>query len=121
MAEIAGAITKALNSRYFARTAGALHARVLDKLKAFVNQAEKSYAQNATTVLIYLDAENPSTRSRVLQTSVTLPPVRAELESAIGVPVDLRNSDRNHNEAILLLVDCEPRALHGIEWLRKEA
>ena len=67
----------------------------LDKLKAFVSQAEKSYAQNATTLLIYLDAKRTyfDALATYYETLGHVANSRAELESAIGVPLDPENSE----------------------------
>jgi outer membrane protein, heavy metal efflux system len=90
-AEIAGAVTKASATLAVAREQLALYTPAfLDKLKAFVNQAEKSYAQNATTVLIYLDAKRTyfDALTSYYETLGHVAASHAELESAIGVPVD---------------------------------
>jgi len=94
-AEIAGAVTKASATLDVSREQLALYTPAfLDKLKAFVSQAEKSYAQNATTVLIYLDAKRTyfDALASYYETLGHVATSRAELESAIGVPIDPENS-----------------------------
>jgi outer membrane protein, heavy metal efflux system len=95
-AEIAGAVSKAAATVDVSRDQLALYTPAfLDKLKVFVAQAEKSYAQNATTVLIYLDAKRTyfDTLANYYETLGHLAVSRADLESAIGVPVDLETSE----------------------------
>jgi cobalt-zinc-cadmium efflux system outer membrane protein len=95
-AEIAGAVTKASATLAVSREQLALYTPAfLDKLKAFVSQAEKSYAQNATTVLIYLDAKRTyfDALASYYETLAHVATSRAELESAIGVPVELKSSE----------------------------
>ena len=94
-AEIAGAVTKASATLDVSREQLALYTPAfLDKLKAFVSQAEKSYAQNVTTVLIYLDAKRTyfDALASYYETLGHVATSRAELESAIGVPIDPENS-----------------------------
>jgi len=94
-AEIAGAVTKASATLDVSREQLALYTPAfLDKLKAFVGQAEKSYAQNVTTVLIYLDAKRTyfDALASYYETLGHVATSRAELESAIGVPIDPENS-----------------------------
>jgi cobalt-zinc-cadmium efflux system outer membrane protein len=94
-AEIAGAVTKASATLDVSREQLALYTPAfLDKLKAFVGQAEKSYAQNVTTVLIYLDAKRTyfDAVASYYETLGHVATSRAELESAIGVPIDPENS-----------------------------
>jgi cobalt-zinc-cadmium efflux system outer membrane protein len=95
-AEIAGAVTKASATLDVSREQLALYTPAfLDKLKAFVSQAEKSYAQNATTVLIYLDAKRTyfDALASYYETLGHVATSRAELESAIGVPIELKSSE----------------------------
>jgi outer membrane protein TolC len=92
-AEIAGAVTKAAARLDVSREQLALYTpQFLDKLKAFVSQAEKGYAQNGTTVLIYLDAKRTyfETLSNYYETLGQLGATRAELESAVGVSLELQ-------------------------------
>jgi cobalt-zinc-cadmium efflux system outer membrane protein len=64
----------------------------LDRLKALMAQAEQGYAQNATTLLIYLDAKRTyfDTLVNYDEALGNLAENRAELESAIGVPLELK-------------------------------
>ena len=56
--EITGEVVKSADALRIAREELALYTPAfLDKLKAFVAQAEQSYAQSATTLIIYLDAK----------------------------------------------------------------
>ena len=67
----------------------------LDKLKTLVGQAEKSYAQSATSLLIYLDAKRTyfDTLASYYDALGNVAEQRAELESAVGVPLDLPASN----------------------------
>src|SRR5262249_36740322 len=57
-AEIAGEVSRATTNLDSARNQLALYSSTfLDQLKGLMAQAEQSYAQNATTLLIYLDAK----------------------------------------------------------------
>ncbi len=90
-AEIAGEVTKAAAALKIAQDAAALYTpEFLDKLKAFVARAEQSYAQNATTLIIYLDAKRTyfDTLSDYYEALGKVAASRAELESAIGVPLE---------------------------------
>lgn len=91
--EITGAVTKSAESLEFARSQLALYTPAfLDKLKAFVAQAEQSYAQSATTLIIYLDAKRTyfDTLANYYESLGGVAAQRAELESAVGVPLDLK-------------------------------
>ena len=57
-------------------------------------QAEQGYAQNATTLLIYLDAKRTyfDTLANYYDALGNVAEKRAELESAVGVPLDLPTS-----------------------------
>ena len=95
-AEIAGAVIKAAATLDVSRDQLTLYTPAfLDRLKTFVAQAEKSYAQNATTVLIYLDAKRTyfEALASYYEAQGHFAASRAELESAIGVPVDLETSE----------------------------
>jgi len=95
-AEIAGAVIKAAATLDVSRDQLTLYTPAfLDRLKMFVAQAEKSYAQNATTVLIYLDAKRTyfEALASYYEAQGHFAASRAELESAIGVPVDLETSE----------------------------
>ena len=89
--EIAGAVAKAAVNLGVARDQVALYAPAyLDQLKAVVEQAERSYAQNATSLLIYLDARRTyfDTLASYYESIADLASSRAELESAIGISLD---------------------------------
>jgi len=95
-AEIAGAVTKAAATLDVSRDQLTLYTPAfLEKLKTFVAQAEKSYAQSATTVLIYLDAKRTyfDALASYYEALGHVASNLAELESAIGVPVDLKNPE----------------------------
>jgi cobalt-zinc-cadmium efflux system outer membrane protein len=64
----------------------------LDRMKAMMAQAEQGYAQNSTTLLIYLDAKRTyfDTLADYYEMLGNVAENRAELESAIGVPLDLK-------------------------------
>jgi outer membrane protein TolC len=90
--EITGAVAKAAENLEIARTQLALYTPTfLDRLKGFVAQAEQSYAQNATTLLIYLDAKRTyfDTLANYYESLGNVAEQRAELESAVGVPLEL--------------------------------
>jgi cobalt-zinc-cadmium efflux system outer membrane protein len=61
-----------------------------DRLKALVQQAEKSYAQSATTLLIYLDARRTyfDTLADYNEALARAAEARADIESAAGVPLN---------------------------------
>lgn len=89
--EIAGQVAKAAVSLDTARDQVALYSSsYLDQLKAVVEQAEHSYAQNATSLLIYLDARRTyyDTLASYYESIADLARSRAELESAVGAPLD---------------------------------
>jgi cobalt-zinc-cadmium efflux system outer membrane protein len=91
--EIVGEVTKAAAELHAAREAAALYTpEFLAKLKAFVGQAEQSYAQSATTLIIYLDAKRTyfDTLSAYYESLGKVAAGSAELESAVGVPIDFR-------------------------------
>lgn len=88
--EIAGAVAVSATQLATARTQRALYSQAyLDQLKAIVAQAEKSYAQNATSLLIYLDARRTyfDTLVDYHEAIAALATARAELESAVGAPL----------------------------------
>ena len=94
--EIAGAVTRASARADVARDQLGLYSQdFLEKLKGFVAQAEKSYAQSATTLLIYLDAKRTyfDSMADYYQALGSVAGSRAELESAIGVPLSLQNTE----------------------------
>jgi outer membrane protein, heavy metal efflux system len=92
-AEVAAEVTTAAANLQAAQAQLALYSPAfLDQLKGLMAQAEQGYAQNATTLLIYLDAKRTyfdtlvdyyDSLSKVAET-------RSELESAVGVPLDLK-------------------------------
>lgn len=89
--EIAGEVAKAAVSLDVARDQVALYSpSYLDQLKAVVEQAEHSYAQNATSLLIYLDARRTyyDTLASYYESIADLARSRAELESAVGTSLD---------------------------------
>ncbi len=93
--EIAGAVTKTTKGLELARAELSLYTPAfLDRLKALVAQAEKSYAQSATSLLIYLDAKRTyfDTLASYYEALGNVAEQRAELESAVGVPLDLPTS-----------------------------
>ena len=100
-AEITGAVSKSAARLDVSRDQLALYTPgFLEKLKNFVAQAEKSYAQSATTVLIYLDAKRTyfETLANYYEALGNVTTSRAELESAIGVPLDLENLEPNESK-----------------------
>ena len=93
--EIAGAVTKSMTRLDVARDQLGLYSpEYLDKLKALVAQAEKSYAQSATSLLIYLDARRTyfDTLADYYEALANVAGSHAELESALGVPIELKSS-----------------------------
>ena len=90
--EITGEITKSAETLEAARKQLALYTPAfLERLKGFVAQAEQSYAQNATTLIIYLDAKRTyfDSLANYYDSLGNVAEQRAELESAVGVPLDL--------------------------------
>ena len=93
--EIAGAVTKSTKDLQLAREQLALYTPdFLERLKSLVAQAEQSYAQSATSLLIYLDAKRTyfDTLANYYDALGNVAEQRAELESAVGVPLDFPNS-----------------------------
>jgi len=89
--EIAGAVTKATKDLELARSEFSLYTPAfLEQLKTLVAQAEKSYAQSATSLLIYLDAKRTyfDTLASYYEALGNVAEQRAELESAVGVPLN---------------------------------
>ena len=89
--EIAGAVAKAATQMTTARSQLALYSPAyLDQLKSVVDQAERSYAQNVTSLLIYLDAKRTyfDTLADYYEAVANLASSRAELESAVGAPLE---------------------------------
>ena len=88
--EITGAVAKAATQLSGARAQLALYSPAyLDQLKSVVEQAERSYAQNATSLLIYLDAKRTyfDTLADYHEAIADVAAARAELESAVGAPL----------------------------------
>lgn len=96
--EIAGAVAKAATELATAQSLLSLYPQsYLDQLKAVVEQAERSYAQNATSLLIYLDAKRTyyDTLASYYEAIGNAATSRAELESALGVPLETSPSLSN--------------------------
>jgi cobalt-zinc-cadmium efflux system outer membrane protein len=96
--EIVGAIAKAATQLITARSQLALYSPTyLDQLKAVVEQAEHSYALNATSLLIYLDAKRTyfDTLADYYEAIAEVASSRAALESAVGVPLEIEPSKSN--------------------------
>jgi outer membrane protein, heavy metal efflux system len=92
-AEVAAEVTIAAANLQSAKEQLALYLPAfLDQLKSLMTQAEQGYAQNATTLLIYLDAKRTYFETLVdyYESLSKVAETRSELESAVGVPVDLR-------------------------------
>lgn len=91
--EIAGEVTKAAAQIGVAGDQLALYPpALLDKMRTFVRQAEEGYAQSSTTLIIYLDAKRTyfDTLTNYYEALGRAAAGRAELESAIGVPLDFK-------------------------------
>ncbi len=89
--EIAGAVAKASVNLAVAHDQAALYSSAyLDQLKSVVDQAERSYAQNVTSLLIYLEARRTyyDTLASYYESIADLASSRAELESALGASLD---------------------------------
>ena len=90
-AEIAGEVTRAAAALQVAKESAALYTpEFLRQLRSFVGQAEQGYAQSATTLIIFLDAKRTyfDTLSDYYEALGKVAASRAELESAIGVPLE---------------------------------
>lgn len=93
--EIVGAVTKAANQLDVARQQLAVYSPAyLDRLKTVVHEAEQSYARNATSLLIYLDAKRTyfDTLADYYAATAAVAASRAALESAVGVPFETKSS-----------------------------
>lgn len=92
-AEVRGEVTKSAEALRLASAQLALYSpEFLEKLKAFVQQTEQGYAQNATTLIIYLDAKRTyfGTLTDYYEALSKVAESRADLESAVGVPLELK-------------------------------
>ena len=90
-AEIAGEVMRTAATLQVAKESAALYTpEFLRQLRSFVGQAEQGYAQSATTLIIYLDAKRTyfDTLSSYYEALGKVAASRAELESAIGVPLE---------------------------------
>jgi cobalt-zinc-cadmium efflux system outer membrane protein len=90
--EVRGEVTKSAEALRIASSQLALYSPAfLEKMKAFVQQAEQGYAQNATTLIIYLDAKRTyfDALTDYYEALSKVAESRADLESAVGVPLDL--------------------------------
>lgn len=90
--EIRGEVAKAAQNLQLAKEQLALYSpEFLDRLKGFVRQAEQSYAQSATTLIIYLDAKRTyfDTLTDYYEALGNVAQRRADLDSAVGVPLEL--------------------------------
>ena len=93
--EIVRAVTTAEQNLRTANAQLALYTpEFRNRLRALVEQAEKSYAQSATTLLIYLDARRTyfDSLADYNETLARAAGARADLESAVGVPLDFNIS-----------------------------
>ena len=91
--EIGGGVTGAASNLDVASDQLALYSpEFLYQMRDFVRQAEESYAQSATTLIIYLDAKRTyfDALTSYYETLGRVAESRAELESAIGVPLELK-------------------------------
>lgn len=89
--EIAGAVTKAANQLDVAQRQLAVYSpEFLERLKTVVHEAEQSYARNATSLLIYLDAKRTyfDTLADYYAAIANVASSRAALEAAVGTPLD---------------------------------
>jgi cobalt-zinc-cadmium efflux system outer membrane protein len=92
-AEVRGEVTRSAESLRLAASQLALYSpEFLEKLKAFLQQAEQGYAQSATTLIIYLDAKRTyfATLTDYYEALSKVAESRADLESAVGVPLELK-------------------------------
>ena len=92
-AEVAGEVTRATANLESAKSQLALYSPAfLDQLKGLIAQAEQSYAQNATTLLIYLDAKRTyfDSLADYYESLAKVAEARADLEAAVGVPLDIK-------------------------------
>jgi len=91
--EIRGDVTRAAQNLQLAKDQLALYSpEFLDRLRNFLRQAEQGYAQSATTLIIYLDAKRTyfDALTDYYEALGKVAQSRAELESAVGVPLELK-------------------------------
>ena len=96
-AEVVAEVTRAAANLKFAKRQLALYSPAfLENLKTFSARAEQGYAQNTTTLLIYLEAKRTyyDTLAGYYESLAQLAQTRAELEAAVGVPLDVENSEK---------------------------
>ena len=92
-AEVAAEVTNAAANLQAAKEQLALYSPAfLEQLKGVMAQAEQGYAQNSTTLLIYLDAKRTyfDTLVDYYESLSNVAETRSDLESAVGVPLDLK-------------------------------
>ena len=93
-AEITGEVTTAAANLQTAKQAAALYTpEFLRQLRTLVTQAEQGYTQSSTTLILFLDAKRTyfDTLSDYYEALAKVAESRAELEAAIGVPLDTQN------------------------------
>ena len=91
-AEVSAEVAKAAVNLEIAKAQLALYSPAfIDRLKAVMSQAEQAYAQNTTTLIIYLDAKRTyfDTLADYYDALGNVAQSRADLESAVGVPLEL--------------------------------
>lgn len=91
--EIAGGVMGATANLTVAKDQLALYpSAFLEKLRAFMKQAEEGYAQSTTTLIIYLDAKRTyfDTLTNYYEALGRAAQSRVELESSIGVPLNFK-------------------------------
>jgi cobalt-zinc-cadmium efflux system outer membrane protein len=96
--EIVAAVTKAATDLATARQELALYSPAyLERLKSVATQAEQSYGQNVTSLLIYLDARRTyfDALADYYDAIAHVATSRATLESAVGAPLDSFTSTSN--------------------------
>lgn len=93
-AEIAGEVAAAAANLQTAKQTAALYTpEFLRQLRTLVTQAEQGYTQSSTTLILFLDAKRTyfDTLSDYYEALAKVAESRAELEAAIGVPLDTQN------------------------------
>jgi cobalt-zinc-cadmium efflux system outer membrane protein len=94
-AEIIGTVTSTAANLENAKKQLDLYDRsFLGQLKSVLEKAEKSYSQNETTLIIYLDAQKTyfDTLAEYYSALSNLADARARLESAVGVSLEIDSS-----------------------------